>query len=179
MNLEDPRKTGLKNGLRQLTINQLKRVISYSGEMVLDDCNYQDGKFCPLAIGLELDKTIDDPTDQKVVEFLTNSGYKIYNTRGILGEFYTNNRKEDLLTAAHEVLAEKMSECPCLTKGASCGVCQGGYHTFCNRAPHGDPEEAYDWFVSHPEDTLKITPLTPSPEYRRAMKEIIRRNAAK
>lgn len=108
--LEDPRKTGLKNGLRQLTIEQLQRVIDYPAEMVLDTYNYQDGKFCPLAIALELDKTIKYPTHDKVFNALSSMGYKIYNTRGIKGDFYTNNRLSDLLKAAKEVLEEKRNE---------------------------------------------------------------------
>ena len=106
-NVEDPRKTGLKNGLRQLTIEQLERVINYPGEMVLDSYNYEDGKFCPLAVAVELDKTMKNPTHDKVFDALTALGYKIYNTRGIAGNFYTDNRKEDLLQAAQEVLQEK------------------------------------------------------------------------
>jgi len=47
MDKEDPRKTGLKNGLRQLTISQLKRIMEYSGEMVLDEVNFKDGCFLP------------------------------------------------------------------------------------------------------------------------------------
>lgn len=104
---EDPRKTGLKNGLRQLTIEQLERVINYDREMVLDTYNYEDGKFCPLAIGVGIDKLIKYPTHQKVFNILTDMGYNVYNTRGIPGEFYTTNRKEDLLEAAQEVLQEK------------------------------------------------------------------------
>lgn len=103
----DPRKRGLKDGLRQLTIEQLKRVIEYPGEMVLDSFNYENGNFCALAIGVGLDKTMIEPTHEKVFETLTSMGYKVYNTRGIPGEFYTNNRKEDLLEAAKEVLQEK------------------------------------------------------------------------
>lgn len=53
--MEDPRKTGLKNGLRQLTANQLQKVIDYPKDMVLDTYNYQDGCFCPLAVGAGLD----------------------------------------------------------------------------------------------------------------------------
>lgn len=105
--MEDPRKTGLKNGLRQLTVEQIKKVIDCPNEMVLDTYNYLDGKFCPLAIALDLDKIIKEPTHEKVFFTLTNLGYKVYNTRGIKGEFYTNNRKEDLLIAAKEVLEEK------------------------------------------------------------------------
>ena len=108
--LEDPRKTGLKNGLRQLTVEQLQRVIDYPGEMVLDSFNYEDGKFCALAIGVGLDKTMIEPTHEKVFETLTGMGYKVYNTRGIPGEFYTTNRLEDLLEAAKEVLQEKTNQ---------------------------------------------------------------------
>jgi len=104
---EDPRKTGLKNGLRQLTIDQLQRVINYSGEMVLDEFNYHEGKFCPLAIAVGLDQTMINPTHEKVFNTLTEMNYKVYNTRGIIGKFYTNNRREDLLEAALEVLKEK------------------------------------------------------------------------
>lgn len=107
---EDPRKTGLKNGLRQLTVEQLQRVIDYPGEMVLDSCNYEDGKFCPLAVALELDKTMISPSHDKVFQTLTSMGYKVYNTRGIPGEFYTSNRLEDLLVAAKEVLQEKTEQ---------------------------------------------------------------------
>jgi hypothetical protein len=105
--LEDPRKTGLKNGLRQLTIEQLQRVIDYPGEMVLDSFNYENGNFCALAIGVGLDKTMIDPSHEKVFQALTDMGYNVYNTRGISGEFYTTDRLRDLLEAAKEVLQEK------------------------------------------------------------------------
>ncbi len=105
---EDPRKTGLKNGLRQLTIEQLKRVINYEGEMVYDTYNYHEGKFCALAIGVGLDHKMVNPTHESVFEMLDSLGYSVYNTRGIKGNFYTTNRKEDLLEAAKEVLKEKM-----------------------------------------------------------------------
>lgn len=107
---EDPRKTGLKNGLRQLNIRQLKRVIEYQGEMVLDEYNYYDGKFCPLAVALGLDRTMENPSHDRVFQALTDLGYDVYNTRGIVGKFYTDNRKEDLLEAAQEVLEEKLEQ---------------------------------------------------------------------
>lgn len=110
MIVEDARKIGLKKGLRQLTIEQIKRVIEYPGEMVLDSYNYHEGKFCPLAIGLGLDQTTANPTHEKIFNILTELNYKVYNTRGIIGKFYTNNRKEDLLEAAREVLEEKLGE---------------------------------------------------------------------
>ena len=105
--IEDPRKTGLKNGLRQLNIEQLQRVINYKHEMVLDKYNYYDDKFCQLAIALELDKTMINPTHDKVFDVLTALGYKVNNTKNIVGQFYTTNRLNDLLEAANEVLQEK------------------------------------------------------------------------
>lgn len=106
---EDPRKTGLKNGLRQLSIIQLERVISYPiDKMVLDTYNYEDGKFCPLAVACGLPHTMQEPSHDKVFQTLRDLGYTVYNTRGIPGDFYTTNRKEDLLTAAKEVLQEKI-----------------------------------------------------------------------
>lgn len=106
----DLRKEGLKYGLRQLTITELERVILYRDKMCLDSFNYneEDKTFCPLAIALELDKNIDNPTHEKVYNNLINKGYKVYNTRGVKGEFYTNNRERDLLIAAKEVLEEKL-----------------------------------------------------------------------
>lgn len=181
---EDPRKTGLKDGLRQLTLKQLRRVINYSKEMVLDTYNYEDGKFCPLAVALELDKTMSEPSHDKVFTELTNMGYKVYNTRGIEGQFYTTNRKEDLLEAATEVFQEKLTEvymkgeCPCLAVRERCGVCQDGHHIFCNQFPHGNPEEAYRYFVTHPEVTKAIMPVGSSPEYDRAIEEIKKRENA-
>lgn len=107
---EDLRKTGLKNGLRQLNIKQLKRVIDYPGEMVLDDYNYSQGLFCPLGVALGLDKTMPEPSHDKVFQALTDLGYDVYNTRGIDGQFYTDHRKEDLMEAAQEVLEEKLEQ---------------------------------------------------------------------
>ncbi len=115
--MEDPRKTGLKNGLRQLEPSQLERVLNYPGEMVLDTYNYADGKFCPLAVAVGLD-SMPEPTHEKVFGELERRGYKVYNTRGIVGEFYTTDRKADLITAAQEVLEEK-THVHCSRSGSS------------------------------------------------------------
>lgn len=102
---EDPRKTGLKNGLRQLNREQLARVIEYRGEMCLDSLNY-DGNFCPLAVAVGMEN-MKNPTHEKVFTELILAGYRVYNTRGVEGEFYRGERRRDLMEAAQEVLAEK------------------------------------------------------------------------
>lgn len=58
--------------------------------MVLDEYNYHDGKFWPLAITLELDKTLINPTYDKVFNVLIEMNYKVYNTRGIEGTVLYN-----------------------------------------------------------------------------------------
>jgi hypothetical protein len=110
MHTEDPRKTGLKKGLRQLTLAQLERVRDYPGEMLVDTYNYHDGKFCPLAVAFELDKKMGEPSNAKVVDFLQSLGLSVYNTRGVKGDFYTNNRLADLTEALEEVIQERL-EC--------------------------------------------------------------------
>lgn len=90
-----------------MTADQLRQVLDYDGEMVLDSVNYCDGRFCPLAIGVGLHETMTEPTHDKVFAELTRMGYSIYNTRGIKGSFYTTDRKRDLIQAATEVLNEK------------------------------------------------------------------------
>lgn len=107
---EDPRKTGLKNGLRQLTIEQLQRLLSYPKEMVLDTYNYEGGLFCPLAVAVGLSETMNEPSHEKVYDALADLGYEVYNTRGIRGDFYTTHRKRDLIEATREVLDEKRLE---------------------------------------------------------------------
>ena len=105
---EDPRKTGLKNGLRQLNLEQLWRVWNHNGPMCLDTFNYEDGKFCPLAVALDLPSQIENPTHEKVYNKLVHLGYTVYNTRGIPGNFYTNNRLPDLIECVQEVINEKV-----------------------------------------------------------------------
>ena len=103
----DLRKEGLKRGLRQLTDDQLQRVLTYDQEMVLDEFNYHDGKFCPLAVGVGLDQWLENPSHEKVFHYLSALGYSVNNTKGLKGDFYTTERKRDLLIAAREVLDER------------------------------------------------------------------------
>lgn len=106
MVLRDPREQGLKSGLRQLTAQQIERLLAYDKEMVLDRWNYEDGKFCPLAVAVGLTE-MPDPTHDRVFGALTRMGFKVFNTRGLVGRFYTTNRLQDLQTAAKEILEEK------------------------------------------------------------------------
>ncbi len=105
---EDPRKTALKNGIRQLTTEQIQRTLDFDGKMAVDHGNYVDGCYCPLAIGVGLDTIpIKNPTNDSISAILCLMGYKVNNTRGIKGEFFTKNRLEDYKQAAQEVIEER------------------------------------------------------------------------
>lgn len=106
---EDPRKAGIKDGLRQLTVEQIDRLLTHDGPLCLDTWNYHEGAYCPLAVGLGLDTVFKEPSHEKVYSVLALMGYKINNTWGRLGQFYTTDRKADLIRAAEEVRAEKLN----------------------------------------------------------------------
>lgn len=107
---EDRRKTGLKTGIRQLSSKQIIRTLEVpEGQMALDHGNFVGGCYCPLAIGVGLDKCEwhTKPTNDSVSAVLHIMGFKVNNTRGIPGNFYRDNRLNDYRTAAKEVLRER------------------------------------------------------------------------
>lgn len=65
-----------------------------------------------------------------------------------------------------------MTQCPCLANKNSCSVCKDGYHIFCNRYPHGEEQEAYAYFISHPEVTQAVYPIGKCQAHENALKEI-------
>lgn len=62
--------------------------------------------------------------------------------------------------------------CPCLMTNNHCSVCQDSYHIFCNKIPHGTEEQAYQYFISHPEITKSIQPIGQCKSYEKALQEI-------
>lgn len=107
---EDKRKTALKSGLRQLTYEQLLRVACFDGQMLLDKFNYDNGKFCPLAIGIGMDRWCRRPSQENVYAILTLAGFKANNTWDVEGEFFTTDRQRDFRIALDEVMQEKLEE---------------------------------------------------------------------
>ena len=56
----------------------------------------------------------------------------------------------------------------------NCGVCEQGYHCFCNQSPHGDAEQAYEYFISHPEVAKSVKPIGEWEQHARALKDLER-----
>lgn len=87
----------------------MRRVLHYRRPMVLDEFNYKDGCFCPLAVALGLDEAFLTPSDEAVFGVLKIMGYCVQNTRHVQGEFYRGGYEErfaDLVAAVQEVLQE-------------------------------------------------------------------------
>lgn len=99
----DPRKAGLRRGLCQLSNDQLVQALAVPN-VVVDTWNYHDGDFCPLAVGVGLHKTMTDPSHEKVLAELEARGFKVNNTRGIKGNFYTTDRDRDWRLLGHEII---------------------------------------------------------------------------
>lgn len=117
LGVEDPRKVALKEGLRQLRPHELWRLIEWvegGGAVLLDRdeegrANYDGQMYCPLAVAVRMHEGLPYDSDESVYKILTGwFGLKVYNTRGVKGEFYTTERRRDLLVAAREVMAEKV-----------------------------------------------------------------------
>lgn len=101
--VDDPRKAGLRRGLCQLTNDQIVQALAVPN-VVVDTWNYHEGNFCPLACGVGLHRTMTDPTHEKVLDDLERRGFKVNNTRGIKGTFYTTDRDADWRLLGHEII---------------------------------------------------------------------------
>lgn len=96
-----------------LTFEQLLRILDYDNEFLLDDCNYRDGKFCPLAVAFNLHETVSNPSDDIIRDEIVRIGnaqipdFAINPTKGIQGTFYTTNRRDDLMELVTTEIARR------------------------------------------------------------------------
>ena len=105
------RRNKLKIGLEQLSNSQLTKILNYDpDEMVLDEYAYIDGKYWPIAIGLGVPSQIDDPTNENVRKFIADSGYDLNLLKGYKGEFYRQNRLNDLYDVINEILNDRQDK---------------------------------------------------------------------
>jgi nicotinamide riboside kinase len=107
----------MKGRLESLTVDQLRRLIEYPGEIVCDTYNYDGENFCALAIAFEVPKLLEgqvltnDVVRSKIIEIGSSQipGFIIDPTKGVAGDFYTVDRRADLIGLAREVLNRKES----------------------------------------------------------------------
>lgn len=119
----DPRYTALRRGLEQLNRHQLtvlEKHVESGSPMVVDGCNYDPASrtWCPLAVALEVERVLRDEgiavgTDEEAKEYIVNIGtrtnpkFGLNPMHGVVGKFFTDSRRNDLLQACRDVLDEK------------------------------------------------------------------------
>lgn len=89
--------------LSTLTKEQLQRIIDNIDRVCLDTFNFdvQEKTFCPLAVAHNLHETLVSPTDILVKQELSKNYSPVNILKGTPGDFYTTNRKQDLLNLCH------------------------------------------------------------------------------
>jgi len=106
----DKRYQVIKDRLSNLQRNEIERIIINADLLCLDEFNYdeQNKKYCPLAIGMNLHNTVDNPTDQKIKREISKRFTPVNVIAGVDGSFYRNNRKDDILKVCKEILSNEL-----------------------------------------------------------------------
>jgi len=97
----------IKERLSNLSKHEIQRILDRIDDVCFDELNYdaQNHKYCPLAIAMNLNTLLPNPTDKKVKEAISKRFNPVNVIKGIKGEFYRNNRKSDLINLCNQLLA--------------------------------------------------------------------------
>lgn len=95
----------IKERLSTLSKPEIQRILDRIDDVCFDELNYdaQNHKFCPLAVAMSLD-ILPNPTDEKVKEAISMRFNPVNVVKGLQGEFYRDNRKEDLINLCELLL---------------------------------------------------------------------------
>lgn len=104
--MKDNRYQFIKKRLLALTLTEVQRIKDNIDKVCFDTFNFDSSTetFCPLAIGMNLHNTIDNPTDELVAEAISKRFTPVNVLKGVEGNFYRENRREDLLILCEEVI---------------------------------------------------------------------------
>lgn len=96
----------IKERLSTLTKPEIQRILDRIDDVCFDEFNYdaQNQKYCPLAIAMSLD-VLPNPTDEMVKEDISRRFNPVNVIKGLHGQFYTDNRKQDLINLCNFLLA--------------------------------------------------------------------------
>jgi NTP pyrophosphatase (non-canonical NTP hydrolase) len=108
---EDKRYVLAKERLRTCSNEELQRILDNLEITCFDTYNYDatEGKYCPIAIAMNLHNTVDNPTDQLIKEEIGKRFVPTNIFKGTPGKFYTTNRREDVINLCKEILDERKS----------------------------------------------------------------------
>lgn len=107
--MSDARYNVFKERLNALSTEEVKRIQSKIDSICFDTFNFdsETQKFCPLAIGMNLHQTVKNPTNKLIVAEIGKRFNPVNALKGVKGNFYTENRREDLITICEKVLNER------------------------------------------------------------------------
>lgn len=105
----DKRYETLRGRLEELSIRELERIERDIDQTCNDTYNYDKATntFCPLAVALNLHKTIENPTDERIKEILSKRFNPVSVMTDVEGEYYKNDRKKDLSQVVKWILEDK------------------------------------------------------------------------
>lgn len=107
----DKRYTLIKTRLQTLSKKEIERILINVDILCLDTHNFdeQEKKYCPLALAMNLHETIPNPTDQLIKDEIGKRFTPVNIIAGVDGNFYRENRKDDIIKICEEILNEKIS----------------------------------------------------------------------
>ena len=91
-----------------LNTNELLNILENINIIIFDTFNYSDGKYCPLAVAKKFHETVENPSDDSMKKLLSCFFEPVNVLKGVDGDFYRENRKDDLVKVIAHVLREKM-----------------------------------------------------------------------
>lgn len=107
----DKRYIAIKERFQHLAKNEIQRILDNIDILCVDTFNYDEKemKYCPLALAMNLHETVNDPTDQKIKIEIAKRFMPVNVISGVEGNFYRENRKDDIVKICTEILNEKIS----------------------------------------------------------------------
>jgi len=104
----DNRKQIFLDRLNTLSVQEIQRIKDNIDIICFDTLNYnaEENTFCPLAVAMNLHKSIGNPTDEKIQSEIGKRFQPVNALKGVKGTFYTSDRKKDLLEVCDEVIVK-------------------------------------------------------------------------
>lgn len=99
----------IKDRLQSLSKEEIQRIVDNVDLLCLDTYNFdeQEKKYCPLAIAMNLHETVLNPTNQLIKYEIGKRFTPVNIIAGVDGNFYRENRKDDIVKISTEILNEK------------------------------------------------------------------------
>jgi hypothetical protein len=106
--MSDSRYVTIRQRYESLSDEELNLIVENinANKVCFDTLNYNEENhtYCPLAIALNLHNTIENPTDEKIKEGISKRFNPVNIIKGVEGNFFTTDRKSDILNICGEIL---------------------------------------------------------------------------